>query len=144
MKWTIGKIENELFIRITLTGDFDINDFYELFGALFARAYGRARLHLVFDDSMLNLGETNYELIRLASDCYSRHYSHIGDGKIAMLMKSVPDFGRGRQFQMITEGQAPANINIFMDEAKAVIWLTADDSLLTPDNQEARLQAFDG
>ncbi|MGC2238851.1 MAG: hypothetical protein WA584_22035 [Pyrinomonadaceae bacterium] len=132
MNWTIGKVEKKLFVRITLEGDFDIKDFFEIFGSLFALEYWQMGMHLLFDDSRLNLSEINYEMIRHASDCYSHHYSNIGDGKIAMLMKSVPDFGRGRQFQLLTEMQVPANINIFTDEAEAVIWLEAKPDLYNP------------
>jgi len=129
MNWKIGKVEKGVFVRVTLEGDFDINDFCGIFGDLFSREYWRTGLHILFDDSMLNLSDTNYEIIRHASDCYSENYSHIGDGKIALLMHSVSDFGRGRQFQILTEMKVPANLQVFMDEAEAVIWLTANTDL---------------
>ncbi len=38
-------------------------------------------------------------------------------------MKSLTDFARGRQFELLTEHDMEAEISVFLDEDKALEWL---------------------
>jgi hypothetical protein len=124
MKWNIGNLEQECFVRVRLEDKFSNDEFIYIFEDLFSRDYWKLGMHILFDDSNLNLTDTTLEMIRHASACYVNNHSHIGDGKVAMLMRSLSDFARGRQFELLTGVKAHANINIFMDEAEAIQWLT--------------------
>lgn len=123
MKWIIGEIEKDCFIRVTLEGEFSTDNFTRIFDDLLSREYWKPGTHILFDNLNLTLQDTNIDLVRQASDCYVAHHNHIDDGRIALLMNTLADFGRGRQFGLITENNSEANIHIFMKEAEAVNWL---------------------
>ncbi len=134
MKWTIGKTEEQCFVRVTLEGEFSTDEFSEIFGDLFAREYWQLGMHILFDESKLSLCDIDYQIIRHTSECYAKHFYHIGDGKIALLMKSLSDYGRGRQFELLTEMKIPTSICIFMVEEEAISWLTDKSTSLSNKN----------
>jgi hypothetical protein len=71
----------------------------------------------------LDFGETGLAAMRQASENHVANDDRIGRGKAAVLMRSPADYGRGRQFEMLTEGRVGATVQIFLDEAQALRWL---------------------
>jgi hypothetical protein len=56
-------------------------------------------------------------------DNHLRNDEHIGDGRAAILVRSLSDYGRGRQFELLTQGRVSATMRVFLDEAEARDWL---------------------
>lgn len=61
--------------------------------------------------------------MRAAAENHVAHDERIGTGRAAVLMKAPADYGRGRQFELLTEGRISATMRIFLDEAEAIAWL---------------------
>jgi len=132
MKWTVGNTEQDCFVRVVLEGDFSIDEFYLIFKEILSHADWSQGMHILFDDTNLSFADTNLEMIRHASDCFAEHHFHIGDGRVALLMNSITDFARGRQFEMLTENKIPSNIGIFRKEEAAVDWLLCNEGSFNP------------
>jgi hypothetical protein len=143
MQWTVGNIEQECFVRVVLEGDFSTDEFFLIFKEILSRADWRQGMHILFDDTNLSFTDTNLDMIRHASDCYAEYHFKIGDGRIALLMNSVADFARGRQFELLTGNKIPSNIGIFRNEADAVDWLlTKEDSFDSSSDQDRDFHIF--
>ncbi len=82
-------------------------------------------MNVLFDHRNLNFGLTDISVFKRASSNHEQNDERIGDGKAAILMKSLSDFGRGRQFELVSEGKVSAKLRIFRDEQEAVNWLVS-------------------
>ncbi len=82
-------------------------------------------MNVLFDDRKVEFNETTVELVKKVSEDYSAREKQIGNGKAAILMKSLTDYARGRQFELLTEKRVSSELNVFTDEDKAVNWLTS-------------------
>jgi hypothetical protein len=47
----------------------------------------------------------------------------IGYGKAAIPLRTLADYGRGRQFELLTDCRVGAQLQVFRDEAEALHWL---------------------
>lgn len=125
MNWTIEYIENLNFVKIVTEGVFTVSDHLAMVKDIISQKFWKPGMNAFFDHRKLEFIETSIELIKEVSENHKRYEAQIGDGKAAILMKSLEDYLRGRQFELLTSHQASARLNVFMDEDKAIEWLTS-------------------
>lgn len=125
MNWTIKYIEKLNFVKIVTEGDFTLSDHLAMVEDIISQKFWKPGMNTLFDHRKLDFNETTIALMKEASENHKRYEVQIGDGKAAILMKSLEDYLRGRQFELLTSHQASARLNVFMDEDKAIEWLTS-------------------
>jgi hypothetical protein len=123
MNWTIENIQDEHFVRVVTEGDFSAADHKRMTENILSQKFWKPGTNVLFDHRNLNFGVTSVALMKEIASTHIKNDARIGSGKAAILMKSLPDFVRGRQFEIITEGKILANLQIFQDEKKALAWL---------------------
>jgi hypothetical protein len=123
MNWTIENIADRHFVKVITRGDFTAADHRRLTADILSQKFWKPGTNVLFDHRNLNFGVTSVPLMKEIGSTHIENDAQIGSGKAAVLMKSVPDFARGRQFEIITEGKISANLQIFLDEKKALEWL---------------------
>ncbi|MEP6903311.1 MAG: hypothetical protein ABJA66_16405 [Actinomycetota bacterium] len=90
-----------------------------------SRNFWKKGLDVLFDHRKLDFGFTDVDFMKQASRNHEKNDERIGDGKAAILMKSLADYGRGRQFELLASDNINAKLCIFLDEKAAVDWLAA-------------------
>lgn len=80
---------------------------------------------VLFDHRGLSFGDADLRAMYQASGNHLQNDARIGSGKAAILMRSLSDYGRGRQFELLTADRASATLAVFLDEAEALDWLAA-------------------
>lgn len=125
MNWKIEYIEKKNFVKIVTEGDFTVSDHEAMIEDITSQKFWKPDMDTFFDNRKLEFNETTIELMKKVSENHKSHEKQIGGGKAAILMKSLEDYLRGRQFELLTSHQASAKMNIFMDEADAIKWLTS-------------------
>lgn len=128
MNWTVEKLETEPFVRVAPEGVFDPNEHLRMLEDLLTRRFWKPGTPVLFDFRNLDFVGTDIEDVREASDNRRKNEARIGGGKSAFLMKSLTDFARGRQFQLLTEDKVSAELRIFMEEEQALRWLENKNS----------------
>lgn len=123
MNWKIEYIVDKQFIKVTSEGDFNAKDHREMIEDVTSREFWKAGMPVFFDNRKVNFNGVNYNVINEAARNHIKNNELIGGGRAAILMKSVADFGIGRQFQLLTNGVVSAELHIFQDEKKALGWL---------------------
>lgn len=125
MNWTIEYIESLDIVKVITDGNFEIEDHLKMIQDIISRDFWKPGKDIFFDHRKLNFRNTTIPLMKKISENHKIYEQQIGDGKAAILMKSLADFARGRQFELLTEHNVSAKISIFMDEAKTLQWLTS-------------------
>jgi len=123
MNWTVENLENPNYVRIITEGVFSIKDQLKMIEDITSRDFWRPGMDVFFDHRKLDFGVTDITLLREASNNHIKNDKKIGGGKSAILMKSLPDFARGRQFELLTESKVSTKMRIFKDEGEAIEWL---------------------
>ena len=123
MNWTVEKLENPQYVRVITDGEFSARDQLKMIEDITSRDFWRPGMDVLFDHRHLDFGSTDINLMRQAGNNHVQYNDKIGNGKAAILMKSLPDFARGRQFELLTESKVSAKLRIFKDEKEAVEWL---------------------
>lgn len=124
MNCTVEKIESSSYVRVITSGVFSVEGQLNMIEFIISRDFWRPGLDVLFDHRQLDFGTTDVSLMREAGNNHIKNDDKIGDGKAAILMKSLPDFARGRQFELLTESKVTAKMKIFKDEEEAIKWLT--------------------
>lgn len=125
MNWTIEYIEKLNFVKIATEDDFTVSDHLAMIEDIISQKFWKPGMDAFFDNRKLEFNETTIDLMKKVSENHKRYEAQIGNGKAAILMKSLTDYARGRQFELLTSHQVSAKLNIFMDEDKALKWLTS-------------------
>jgi hypothetical protein len=123
MNWTMKLIEQINTVRITSSGIFDADDDLRLVKDIISQNYWKPGMNMLLDHRGVEFEGTDINLVRRVSEHHKRYEAEIGAGKMALLMKSLTDFARGRQFELLTEYDMEAEIDVFLDEDKALEWL---------------------
>ena len=123
MNWTIKYKKGEDYVTVVTEGRFTVADHLKMSEEIIAGDFWRPGMNVLFDHRRLDFGNTGFEAMKKASATHVKNDARIGDGKAAILMKSVSDFGLGRQFEMLTDEKISANLHIFLDEKQARRWL---------------------
>jgi len=126
LKWSFSSIEGQNFVRVSSQGDFSIEDCVKIKEELLTKDFWKAGLNILYDyrrttfESSLTL-----DALRELGNFHESKNELIGDGRMAFLMKSPRDFGLARQYEMVTEGRVLSQIRVFLNEDKAIEWLTS-------------------
>jgi hypothetical protein len=123
MNWFIEHIEARQYIRIVYEGLFSVDEQSKAIEDLLSRAFWQPGMSILIDHRKLDFGTTNIPIMQQIGAFHQKNDARIGSGRIAVIMKSLSDFGRGRQFELITKGKVSAKFEIFLEEEKALDWL---------------------
>lgn len=123
MDWTIAHDPENGFVTVVTGGVFTVGDHTRMTEDVLSRDFWRPGTAVLFDHRELEFGAAGFAAMRQAAETHVEHDARIGHGKAAVVMKAPADFGRGRQFEMLTEGRVGATMRIFLDPAEAVAWL---------------------
>lgn len=123
MNWFIEYNENQNYVRIAYEGLFSVDEQTAAIEDLLSRKFWKPGLPILIDHRKFDFGDTDIPVMRRTAAFHQNHDARIGAAKIAVIMKSLSDFGRGRQFELITKGKISAKLEIFLEEEKALEWL---------------------
>jgi hypothetical protein len=123
MHWKIENIESDHYVRVTFEGKFDISQHMEMFNDIVSQEFWQPDTPLLMDNRNLDFGQIDYTVMGQLSNNFQGFSEKLGKGRAAMLMKSVLDFGYGRQFEMISESRGETQMRVFTDEEEALKWL---------------------
>lgn len=125
MSWTVEYVKDRHFVRIVVKGIYNIDDHRRMLEDVASREFFKAGMNLLIDDTSLDFSQTNLEQLRTAGNKRIELDALIGNGKTAVLVSSVTDLARARQFQLMTSGKISGKMDIFKNEDKALRWLLA-------------------
>ena len=123
MRWTVELPGAEGYAVVTTSGAFDVAGHVRMIEDITTRPGWRPGMDVLFDHRALDLGEADLGAMYQAGENHRRNDERIGDGRAAILVRSLSDFSRGRQFELLTEGRISATLSVFLDEAEARDWL---------------------
>jgi hypothetical protein len=124
MRWTVEPGGEGGYVVVATAGTFDVSDHLRMTEDILSRPYWVPGTPVLFDHRQLDFGDAGFRAMQEAGANHLTNDARIGDGKAAILMSSPVDFGRGRQFELLTEGRRSARLRIFLDEGEALAWLT--------------------
>lgn len=124
MNWVVEHREHRAFVTIKTAGTFSIEDHMRMIEDIVTRDFWKPGTDIFFDHRNMQFGKTDIELMRSASANHKKYDKLIGDGRAAILMKSLTDFGRGRQFELLSSDKISAKLRIFLEEKAALEWIT--------------------
>lgn len=125
MKWTIHKTEEQPFIKIITEGDFNPEDHLKMVMDIVSSDFWKPGMNVLFDNRNLHFDFSDVSSISEAVNNHFMYDEKIGNGKSAILMNSVSDYGRGLQFELFGEGKLSTRLEIFLNEKGAIDWLTS-------------------
>jgi hypothetical protein len=123
MNWTIEYMKSDKYVKVTCKGVFLIEYLPEYFKKLFSCKYWKPGMNLLIDNQNLTFDQINIKKMRKASNDYQLVSGEFGEGKLALLMNSVVNYGFGRQFQTLSEDKGQSEIQIFDNAKKARNWM---------------------
>lgn len=126
MDWKIEHEPSLDFVWVVCEGDFSAEDCGEAKKDFTTRGFWRPGMNVLFDFRATKFNNLNPGELRRAADFHSCLNEEIGNGKMALLMNSVRDFGLARQYELIAEPNVFSQIKVFGDETEAVRWLKED------------------
>jgi hypothetical protein len=125
MFWTIEYVRESHFVRVTATGIYNIDDHLRMLEDLVSRHFWQPGMNWLLDESGLNYQGITLEQLREAAARRVEMDASLGAGKTAVVMGTLTDFARARQYELITSGKVSAKIDIFKNENAALNWLLA-------------------
>lgn len=126
MNWKVEHFQAPEFVKVTTEGKFTVPEHYEMIRDIVSRVFWKPGMNAFFDHRKLEFPQTDIEVMKLIAENHKRFEKEIGDGKAAILMKSLADFARGRQFELLTKTKKrSAKVEIFLKEDKALEWLNS-------------------
>ena len=125
MNWSVEYIQGKHYIRIAAEGDFTAEGQLQMMEDVITRNYWRTGMNILCDFRKLEFDADSLATIREVSINRQKKERQIGNGKSAMLMKSLADYARGRQYQLLTEPKVSARLQVFTNEEEALKWLLA-------------------
>ena len=125
MEWEVVFDEARGTAIVTTRGEFDAVDHARMVADIVGRPEWRPGHPVLFDHRALDFGAAGFQQMFVAGGNHRAYDARIGNARSALLMKSLDDFGVGRQFQKIVDGRVSANLAVFVDEDEAWSWLAA-------------------
>lgn len=125
MEWTVVFDEVRDTAIVTTSGVFSPAGNARMVADIVGRPQWRPGKRILFDHRNLDFGTAGYPQMLAASGNHRANDDRIGAARSALLMKSLADFGVGRQFQHMVDGVS-AEVGVFIDEDAAWTWLLAE------------------
>ena len=123
MNWTVDLSGADEYAVVTTSGTFGVAAHLRMIEDIVSRPGWRPGTDVLFDHRGLSFDEADLRTMYQAGANHLMHDARIGSGKAAVLMRSLSDYGRGRQFELLTDDRVSASLCIFLDEAEALEWL---------------------
>jgi hypothetical protein len=123
MEWTIIKTDEESFIRLMPRRNFNHVDYRAMVNDVVTSDFWESGTDVLVDYRQVEFGASNIETFRELVCIHQKYDTQIGTCRLAILMKTQADFGRGRQFELLARGKIAASLHIFLEEQEAVHWL---------------------
>jgi hypothetical protein len=124
MHWTVDLSRAKGYAIVTTAGAFDVGDHLRMIEDIVGRPGWSPGTDVLFDHRGLSFDDADLRAMYQASANHQVNDARIGNGKAAILMRSLSDYGRGRQFELLTADRTSATSRIFLDEAEALEWLS--------------------
>jgi hypothetical protein len=124
MHWTVDLSGDGGHAVVTTSGAFDVAGHLRMIEDIVSRPGWSPGTDVLFDHRGLSFDDADLRAMYQASANHQLNDTRIGGGKAAILMRSLSDYGRGRQFELLTADRASATLCIFLDEAEALDWLS--------------------
>src|SRR5688500_8845663 len=113
MEWTVEDRSDH--VVVTTRGTFDVAEHARMVEDIVTRDFWRPGTAVLFDHREMTFGDSGYAQMSEAAQNHRAHDVHIGDGKAAILVATLADFGRGRQFELLADGRVNARLHVFLD-----------------------------
>jgi hypothetical protein len=123
MQWTVDLSGARGYAVVTTSGAFDVDGHLRMIEDIVSRPEWIPGTDVLFDHRGLSFDDADLRAMYQASANHQLNDARIGNGKAAVLMRSLSDYGRGRQFEQLTADRTSATSRIFLDEAEALDWL---------------------
>jgi hypothetical protein len=126
MRWSVqtrGKL-----VRVKLQGQFSVEGIQALTDGLTKGGYFDRSSLILFDDRELELRKVNYSELMTASNIFLAATRNKAGGRHAFLMGNNDAYRIAREWETITGPHTTVLLNVFLDEAEAVDWLTKPQS----------------
>ncbi len=124
MIWTIELNETASFVKVIAQGDFTIENCFEIKQDFISRDFWYPGMNILIDYRQTTFTNLSLDHLRQIGEFHKTVNEQIGNGRMAFLMKSPRDFGFARQYEMISDGKVLSEVCVFLDENKALEWLT--------------------
>jgi hypothetical protein len=125
MNWTVSFKEICGAAVVRTRGVFSVSDHRRMVEDIVSRNEWHPGQRILFDHRELDFNGARYQEMTGALDNHSAYEDRIQNARSAILMKSPVDYGLGRQFQGLAEGNVAAQLGVFADEVSAREWLCA-------------------
>lgn len=123
MHWTVELSGADDYAIVTTSGTFNAADHLRMIEDIVGNPGWHPGTNVLFDHRALSFDDADLRTMYQAGANHLRHDERIGGGKAAILMRSLNDYGRGRQFELMTADRVSATMCVFLDEAEAITWL---------------------
>lgn len=123
--WKIENLKPQSFTKVVIEGDFCPDGHSQMLTDVVSQNHWKPGMNILLDDRKVAFQKTNLEMVRKVSKDFTNFEKKLGRGKTAILMGSLSDFARGRQFEMLTDDKVSTKIQVFMDEKNALSWLNS-------------------
>jgi hypothetical protein len=123
MHWTVELSGADGYAVVTTSGTFGAADHLRMIEDIVSRPDWRPGTDVLFDHRGLTFDDADLRAMYEAGANHRANDARIGGGKAAVLVRSVSDYGRGRQFELLTADHISATLCVFMDPAEALDWL---------------------
>ena len=121
--WTIEYLERQNIVKVVVENNFSADGHTKMIEDVVSQKFWNPGMSLLVDDRKVIFKKTDIKLVKKVSEGFRTVGKELGSGKTAILMDSLSDYARGRQFELLTEDKVSTDIQIFMDEEKALDWL---------------------
>ena len=123
MEWTVTFDQSRGMAVVRTLGEFNVTDHELMVADIVSRKEWRPGHPILFDHRQLDFADAGYPDMLGARENHALHEARIGKARSAILMRSLADYGLGRQFQNLAEGYLSAELRVFIDESSATAWL---------------------
>ena len=124
-EWTIEYLHSTNMVKVVAKNTFSVQGHSKMVEEVISQDFWKSGMNLLIDDRKVEFKKTDLDLIKTVSENFSDFKEELGRGKTAILMGSLGDYVRGRQFDLLTDDKVYSDIQIFMDEEKALDWLNS-------------------
>jgi hypothetical protein len=112
--------------EIKTKGKAEVSAFNSFLSEIFNHPKWKPGTYVLLDHRELLLSSFKTDDVRSVSRFVLKHTEKIGGGKWAFVISGNFAYGMARMWQIITEENAPMEINILKNREKALEWLSMD------------------
>lgn len=123
MEWTFEYSDRERCLFVTTTGKLLIDDQEEMFRQISLYPEWNSTVPILFDNRLLELSESNYDLIRQSAQINEEFIKVNCIDRLAGVVNDGVNFGVGRQFATLFEVVGGNGFRLFKEMDLALKWL---------------------